>query len=494
MKRFSEQFKKKSDSIRMRASERRELRARIVSYMEYHPVVDATSATKRKRAEGIISEPFKAILINMTYVRSFAGVFALFLVVGVPFIAERSVPGDILYPVKIQFNEEVRSTLSLSPYAKVEWETQRLERRIAEARLLADEGKLTQAIEAEVAQAVKDHTTAAQKGIETMRESDSDGAAIAEITFASALAVQSEVLEGQVANDEANQTNPEGRSVVALAGVVAEARTNAENAQKTAPSFEKLLGRVEAETTRAYELFASVRTEASPAEVASIERRLADIERKVSQAIEMHSEQGIVGEEVVEEETEKIASSTEASASSTVSEAIKDAQTAPKVAPVTSDVDQTVIMLLRTALADTQKLLSFMTDIDIRLVVSIEELVPVTLTEEERVAAVEAQLAEALEYQAKIAEYEVTGPFAEKVIYGNTQLAATLATAQTALGKRNITRAEVLANSAVALGKDVLRMVADSKKITTETEKDTATATPDSVLKPVEIVEVEEEV
>ena len=151
-------------------------------------------------------------------------------------------------------------------------------------------------------------------------------------------------------------------------------------------------------------------------------------------------------------------------------------------------------MLLRTALADTQKLLSFMTDIDIRLVVSIEELVPVTLTEEERVAAVEAQLAEALEYQAKIAEYEVTGPFAEKVIYGNTQLAATLATAQTALGKRNITRAEVLANSAVALGKDVLRMVADSKKITTETEKDTATATPDSVLKPVEIVEVEEEV
>ena len=324
MKRFSEQFKKKSDSIRMRASERRELRARIVSYMEYHPVVDATSATKRKRAEGIISEPFKAILINMTYVRSFAGVFALFLVVGVPFIAERSVPGDILYPVKIQLNEEVRSTLSLSPYAKVEWETQRLERRIAEARLLADEGKLTQAIEAEVAQAVKDHTTAAQKGIETMRESDSDGAAIAEITFASALAVQSEVLEGQVANDEANQTNPEGRSVVALAGVVAEARTNAENAQKTAPSFEKLLGRVEAETTRAYELFASVRTEASPAEVASIERRLADIERKVSQAIEMHSEQGIVGEEVVEEETEKIASSTEASASSTVSEAIKD--------------------------------------------------------------------------------------------------------------------------------------------------------------------------
>ena len=48
-----------------------------------------------------------------------------------------------LYLVKVHFNEEIRSTLALSPYEKVAWETKRIERRIAEARLLASEGNLT---------------------------------------------------------------------------------------------------------------------------------------------------------------------------------------------------------------------------------------------------------------------------------------------------------------------------------------------------------------
>ena len=38
MKRFEEQFKKQAQSVHLRAAERRNLKERLVSYMEYHPM------------------------------------------------------------------------------------------------------------------------------------------------------------------------------------------------------------------------------------------------------------------------------------------------------------------------------------------------------------------------------------------------------------------------------------------------------------------------
>ncbi|MEZ4200705.1 MAG: hypothetical protein R3B69_03975 [Candidatus Paceibacterota bacterium] len=125
------------------------------------------------------------------------------------------------YPVKVGFNEEVRSTLALSPYQKVEWETTRLERRIAEARLLASEGKLTPEVEAEMAEAVKAHNDAAQKEIASIRATDSEEAALASIALSSALTVQSESLESQLEEGAASSS---GSSVVALASVVGAAQ------------------------------------------------------------------------------------------------------------------------------------------------------------------------------------------------------------------------------------------------------------------------------
>ena len=59
-----------------------------------------------------------------------------------------------------------------SPYEKVEWETKRLERRIAEARMLAEEGKLTDEVQEAVAEAVKGHSDAAQQGIAELHQTD----------------------------------------------------------------------------------------------------------------------------------------------------------------------------------------------------------------------------------------------------------------------------------------------------------------------------------
>ena len=192
---------------------------------------------------------------------------------GVPFVAERSLPGDILYPVKVEFNEELRSSLALTPYAKVAWETERLERRVAEARTLALAGKLSEEEQTKVALAVKQHSEAAQREIAELRESNSEDAAIAEIAFTSALEVQSEVLEGHIEKNTLAAIDTEGTTspISGIAQAVAEARDVARASESNSRlSYEKLFGRVEMESTNVYVLFNSIKAEASAEEVANV--------------------------------------------------------------------------------------------------------------------------------------------------------------------------------------------------------------------------------
>lgn len=72
----------------------------------------------------------------------------LFLVVGgvsTSYAAEKSVPGDALYPIKIRVNEQIKGVLAVKKEAKIEWEAEKAGRRIAEARELASQGRLDEA-------------------------------------------------------------------------------------------------------------------------------------------------------------------------------------------------------------------------------------------------------------------------------------------------------------------------------------------------------------
>ncbi|MFT7507021.1 MAG: hypothetical protein ACI92I_000158 [Acidimicrobiales bacterium] len=512
MKRFSQQFKKKADGIRMTARQRADLRDRLTTYMEYHPLPAELKTQKKipKRTQigGIVSEPFHVFSINMTYVRSFAGVFAVFLIVGVPIISERAVPGDMLYAVKTEITEELRASLRLSPYSKVEWETKRLERRVAEARLLASEGKLTPETEATVALAVQEHTDAANKEIAAMRETDEDGAAIAEIAFASALEVQSEVLKGHIEKDpDTPQSVEDGHSVAVLADVVNSARDDATVAQaESAPSYEGLLARVESESTRAYELFSSVQNQASPNEILDIERRLADVERKLVKAIVLRSqvdtpELVIIEEDVVIDDTpepedtsetevaEVVETETEIAeeGEAVVEETAVPQEGAPEVEPVevrtevqlsSEEREKAAIVLLRAALADIQKLISFMTDIDVRENVSIEELVPVTFTDVERVTEIRNQLNKIASIQFDIDSRVISDELFEKVALGNTLLSERVAITTQMIEEGDVSGAEQNVAEASVIAADILNLVSDlpvaevieGEEITEETE------------------------
>ncbi len=332
-------------TIRMRAAEKRALRERLVSYMEYHPARVTLREADTPRIENqLAAEPYFLLRFSSWQFRAFSGVFAVILLVGTPLIAEHAVPGDVLYAMKIHVNEEVKTSLAWTPAERIAWQAERVERRIAEARQLAKDGELTTEAEEAIAATVREHAENATREIAALRSTDAEGAEVAQVALESALDVQTALLTSDAEDD----TDP-ASSIDSLAATVAEVRQGVgAHEPNTDPTFtyERMAARLESETTRARELRDSLAETLNDTEKEDIDRRLADIERSVGDARTTFESGDAVSATTVQ----------------------------------------------RTILSDIQKLVSFMTDIDVRTSLSLEEIVPKKLTREEQLAVVASEL------------------------------------------------------------------------------------------------------
>lgn len=114
---------------------------------------------------------------------------------GVSFAAQDAQPGDVLYPVKVSVNEEVRAAFAFSPSAKTEVAIKRAEARLAEASSLSSEGKLDADTETELQVRFEEQADAVARHL-TELDDDNEGvhASTLAVRFEGTLRAQQAVL------------------------------------------------------------------------------------------------------------------------------------------------------------------------------------------------------------------------------------------------------------------------------------------------------------
>jgi hypothetical protein len=130
MKKYLNNLKIESDKLQMTAAEKQAIRARVMH------AVGATASPMF-----IQKTPYFGWFVGP---RAFVPALALLLVVGVSTAsaAQGSLPGDLLYPVKISITEQVETALAVGLEAKAQIHADLATRRLEEAQSLAVAGKL----------------------------------------------------------------------------------------------------------------------------------------------------------------------------------------------------------------------------------------------------------------------------------------------------------------------------------------------------------------
>ena len=143
MNELFKQFK----NVHITAEEKQTGFNRLQSFITNNPVQSAWYV----RAGNKIVSPFQG---NMMHSRLLASAFVMIILVsatgGTSIAARYSIPGDILYPVKINVNEKVEAFTALSVEAKAEVEAKHVDQRLVEAEQLTEQNKFNNDLKTQI--------------------------------------------------------------------------------------------------------------------------------------------------------------------------------------------------------------------------------------------------------------------------------------------------------------------------------------------------------
>lgn len=114
------------------------IKSRLVLFIQNHPVRDLDIFGQ------IMQSWSETLKLNLSIKSMIAALLIIALLTGsASALAEGSLPGSPLYPVKVGVNEKVRTFLSFSDDAKADWSIKIADRRLSEAEMLASSGNLS---------------------------------------------------------------------------------------------------------------------------------------------------------------------------------------------------------------------------------------------------------------------------------------------------------------------------------------------------------------
>lgn len=138
----------------------------------------------------------------------------------VVFASETSLPGNALYPIKVNIIEPIGSVFKFSTEAKADYESSLATKRLIEAEALAAEGKLDVPKEKELNKLLSKHTKALDKNLNELRKNKSSDDKIDDIVvnFQAGMNAHASVLDVIDTNEKTTDDNEKISSNARLSG------------------------------------------------------------------------------------------------------------------------------------------------------------------------------------------------------------------------------------------------------------------------------------
>ncbi len=260
----TKEYLEKLGSVRLSETSRARMRDELAAYAHFHTAGEGVRAGVEGRS--IERVPQGASLFRRIYNTTLKPMNALIIIAlvlsgGTSFAAAGSVPGDLLYPVKVEVNENVKSAFAITTSAEAALQAELAKERLEEAETLALRGELGADASAQLATHLKEHVDAALAySSEAEAAGDLETAASVRAELAGTLSTYASILvrlSGEVEGNDSTSllSGIDGfTNLIATTDATATARVSAEHRtaiEAAIVNTDQLIATVEAKLGRA---------------------------------------------------------------------------------------------------------------------------------------------------------------------------------------------------------------------------------------------------
>lgn len=205
--------------VQLSSAEKSRVRNNLVNFIDKNPVRNTNDG--RLQYTKAVKSPFNNLFLLLTNykIMPLALIALLFVGGGVSFAAQGSLPGDVLYPIKVNINEKVETVLNVSSEAKAGLEVRLAERRLEEAEKLTSREDLNEETKEEIKARFDEHASRADQRITAMIETNPSVALDVVSRFETSLKAHESVLAKLDTKTEADATRTASATIALKAEV-----------------------------------------------------------------------------------------------------------------------------------------------------------------------------------------------------------------------------------------------------------------------------------
>ncbi len=270
-------IKKEAQHIRLSEQEK--------AYMRAH-IFERVGASRRAQEAMRRGRSSRWFVFSARYSMALASVFLMLVGGTTTYAAQGSLPGGMLYPVKIYVNETIKEKLAVSNEAKMSYHTAIAQERLKEAETLASEGRLDARATIAIEENFNDHVAKAEQIAVDLEESDPAAGVEVQVTLDSSIEAHSSVLSRIGGSSSDEKTKEHSNSIAERIRSRLPARAGGHGVVATA----RMVDVQEASQTQATSL--SMKAELAPGRSLSKKSgEMSSSQKKVAQQLQKRAEE-----------------------------------------------------------------------------------------------------------------------------------------------------------------------------------------------------------